>query len=192
MCSSDLDGQWSPKGAIVVSPTEDHSFRFSVNRAFQTPNYSEFFLRVPVAQPSAGPFTLEQGIQGYYAALQNAPLPPGALAGLTITSDLPWNFAAQTPAFALGNRDLDVEKVTGWEFGYKGSLSNKAYVTADFYINKLTNFVTDLLPAVNPDNFPIFSLTDGVNVPAELAAIRSESTRLNSSHIQKSRMPSSA
>ena len=164
-----IDRQWSPKGAIVVSPTEHHSFRLSVNRAFQTPNLSEFFLRVRVAPPSAGPATLEAGIEQYYAAVQ-ASLPPQALAGLTITSNLPWNFSAQTEALALGNPTLDVEKVTGWEFGYKGDIADKAYVTADFYINKLRNFVTDLLPGVNP-GFPVFSLTDGVDVPAELAAL---------------------
>jgi outer membrane receptor protein involved in Fe transport len=54
--------------------------------------------------------------------------------------------------------------------GYKGSLTSKAYVTADFYINQLRNFVTDLLPGVNPA-YPSFGLADGVNVPAELAAL---------------------
>jgi outer membrane receptor for ferrienterochelin and colicins len=164
-----FDTQFSPKGALVFSPNENHSFRFSVNRAFQTPNYSEFFLQVPVAAPTASPATLETGIQNYYAAVK-ASLPPQALAGLTITDDLPWNFSAQTQALALGNADLKVEKVTGWEFGYKGSLSEKAYVTADFYINKLKDFVTDLLPGVNPA-YPSFTLTDGVNVPAELIAL---------------------
>jgi iron complex outermembrane receptor protein len=164
-----FDTQFSPKGAIVFSPNENHSFRFSVNRAFQTPNYSEFFLQVPVAPPDARPAQLEGGIQGYYGQLRQR-LPPQALAGLTITDDLPWNFSPATQALALGNSDLKVEKVTGWEFGYKGSLSNKAYVTADLYLNKLKDFVTDLLPGVN-SAFPTFSLTNGVNVPAELAAI---------------------
>ncbi len=164
-----IDGQVSPKGAIVFSPNENHSFRFSVNRAFQTPNYSEFFLRVPVGAPTSSPATLEGGVQNYYAQVR-ASLPPQALAGLTITDDLPWNFSALTQALALGNADLDVETVTGWELGYKGSLTNKAYVTADFYINQLRNFVTDLLPGVNPA-FPSFSLTDGVNLPAELTAL---------------------
>jgi iron complex outermembrane receptor protein len=164
-----FDTQFSPKAAVVFSPNENHSFRFSVNRAFQTPNYSEFFLQVPVAAPDARPFQLETGIQGYYAVLRQQ-LPPQALAGLTITDNLPWNFSSTTQALALGNGDLKVEKVTGWEFGYKGSLSNKAYVTADLYLNKLKDFVTDLLPGVNPA-FPTFNLTDGVNVPAELAAI---------------------
>ena len=164
-----FDTQFSPKGAVVFSPNEDHSFRFSVNRAFQTPNYSEFFLQVPVAAATAGPATVEGGIEQYYAAVR-ASLPPAALAGLTITDNLPWNFSGQTQALALGNADLEVEKVTGWELGYKGSLSNKAYVTADFYINSLRDFVTDLLPGVNPA-YPSFALDQGVDVQAELTAL---------------------
>ncbi len=132
-----IDAQFSPKGAIVYSPNEFHSFRASVNQAFQTPNYSEFFLQVPVAAPSAAPRQLEGGIEQYYAALQGAPLPPGALSGLTITSNLPWNFSPATNALALGNSELEVEKVTGWELGYKGTLSEKVYVTVDAYINEL-------------------------------------------------------
>ena len=168
-----FETQFSPKGALVFSPNENHSFRFSVNRAFQTPNYSEFFLRVPVAQPTAGPATVEGGIQQYYQGVQGAQgsFPPGAFTGLTFHTDLPWNFSAQTQALALGNADLEVEKVLGWELGYKGSLSDKVYVSADLYINDLENFVTDLLPGVNP-SFPTFQLTDGgINIPADLAAM---------------------
>ena len=61
-----FDRQFSPKGALVFSPDENHSFRFSVNNAFQTPNYSEFFLQVPVAAPSTGPGTLEATSRSYY------------------------------------------------------------------------------------------------------------------------------
>jgi outer membrane receptor for ferrienterochelin and colicins len=164
-----IEGQVSPKAAIVFSPAEEHSFRFSVNRAFQTPNYSEFFLQVPVAAPSAAPRTLEGGVEQYYAAVR-ASLPPPALAGLTLTDNLPWNFSPATNALALGNADLDVEKVTGWELGYKGTLGDKVYVTADAYINRLTDFVTDLLPGVN-GAYPSFSLSDGVDLPAELTAL---------------------
>ncbi|MEO8090684.1 MAG: TonB-dependent receptor [Gemmatimonadales bacterium] len=167
--------QFSPKGALVFSPNASHSFRFSVNSAFQTPNYSEFFLQVPVAAPTAGPFTVENGIQQYYTQVQ-ASLPPAALAGLTLHSTLPWDFSPQTQALALGNSALKVEKVLGWELGYKGSLSSNLYVTADFYINDLKDFVTDLLPGVN-SAYPSFSLTDGgLNVPADLAAL---ATRIN-------------
>jgi iron complex outermembrane receptor protein len=167
--------QFSPKGALVFSPTESHSFRFSVNSAFQTPNYSEFFLRGPVAQPSTGPATVEGGLEAYYTGVQNALtaglLPPGSLNGINLHPTLPWNFSGATQALALGNSDLEVETVLGWELGYKGSVSDKVYVSADFYINDLKNFVTDLLPGVN-DAYPTFQLTDGgLNIPADLAAL---------------------
>jgi iron complex outermembrane receptor protein len=169
-----IDGQFSPKAALVFSPNENHSIRFSVNRAFQTPNYSEFFLRAPVAEPNPGPALVEGGIEQYYAALLNSPAAP-AVADLTITRDLPWNFSPETQALALGNPNLDVETVTGWEWGYKGSMG-KWIFTVDAYVNHMTNFVTDLLPGVNP-LFPSYGLTDEVNVPAELQAI---DARLNS------------
>ena len=164
-----IEGQVSPKAAVVYSPNENHSFRASVNRAFQTPNYSEFYLQVPVAAPTAAPRTLESSVEAYYAAVR-ANLPPAALAGLTITDDLPWEFSAATNALALGNAALDVEKVTGWEIGYKGTLGERVYVTADAYSNELTDFVTDLLPGVNPA-YPSYGITDEVNVPDELTAL---------------------
>ena len=164
-----IDGQFSPKGALVFSPNENHSLRFSVNRAFQTPNYSEFFLRVPVAEPSGGPAQVEGGIEQYYAAVLNSAVAP-AVADLTITRDLPWNFSPETQALALGNPNLDVETVTGWEWGYKGS-AGKFTFTVDSYVNRMSNFVTDLLPGVNQALYPSYALTSQVNVPAELQAL---------------------
>ncbi len=62
------------------------------------------------------------------------------------------------PIFAKGNSNIEVEKVTGYEIGYKGILGNKVYLTIDAYQNNLKNFITDLLPGVNQAEFPsIFS-----------------------------------
>jgi len=163
----DLFGsQFSPKGALVYSPNERHSLRVTVNRAFQTPNYSEFYLRVPAGAPTASPRTLETSLEGYFATIRtnfgaDPSLPP-------TPTDLPWNFNPLTQPLALGNADLDVEKVTGWELGYKGNLTSRLYASLDLYHNRLTNFVTDLLPAVNPD-YPVYLLTDGgTNIPQTL------------------------
>ena len=172
-----FDTQFSPKGALVFTPAENHSFRFSVNRAFQTPNYSEFFLRAQASAPTTGPATVEGGIEGYYKQVAAA-LGSAGLAGLNVDSALPWNFSGQTQVLALGNDSLDVETVLGWELGYKGGLSNGVYFTADFYINRLENFVTDLLPGVN-EGYPTFQLTDNsINVPADLAALNQRITDL--------------
>ena len=163
-----FSARFSPKGAVVFSPNQNHSFRLTFNQAFQTPNYSEFFLRVPVAAPSAQPALLEQSLEGFFQTV-NAQLGT-AVADLSLPNKLQWNFSPLTQALALGNRNLKVEQVTGWELGYNGQFSRKGYVTLDGYINDLRNFVTDLLPGVNPD-YPSFSLTDSVNVPNKLTAL---------------------
>ncbi len=50
-----------------------------------------------------------------------------------------------------GNTNLKVEKITGYEVGYKGIIENKLFITADGYFNTLHDFITDLAPAVHPD-----------------------------------------
>ena len=151
-------GQFSPKAAIVFSPSERHSLRLTFNRAFQTPNYSEFFLRAPAGAPLAGPAQLEAGLEQYFVNARNA-LGEDADA-LGIPAELPYDFSAQTAVLALGNRQLNVERVLGYELGYKGALSARAFVTVDLYLDDVRDFVTDLLPAVNPA-YPRYLLTDG-------------------------------
>lgn len=114
------DGQFSPKGAIVWTPHADHTLRATYNQAFQVPNYSEFFLKVAA------------GVQP--VSLFRSPLNPNGL----------------IPIAARGNDSLKVEKITGFELGYKGVfLDKKVFVTLDGYFNIAKDFITDLLPGVN-------------------------------------------
>jgi outer membrane receptor for ferrienterochelin and colicins len=135
-----FEGQFSPKGAIVFSPNDNHSFRFTVNRAFQTPNYSEFFLRAAAGAP-VNFSALEAGMRAHP---QLGPALAGVPEGTLFTN------SAAVPIFARGNANLDVEKTIGYEVGWKGSLSSKVYVTVDAYMNNIKDFVTDLLPGINP------------------------------------------
>lgn len=135
-----FDGQFSPKAGIVFSPNKDNGFRFTYNRAFQTPNYSEFFLRAAAA-PAANFLALETGLRA------NAQLGP-ALANVPV-GQLFTNSSA-VPIWARGNPNLTVEKTSGFELGYKGALNERTYVTLDLYTSKIQDFVTDLLPGVNP------------------------------------------
>jgi iron complex outermembrane receptor protein len=174
-----IDMQFSPKGAIVFSPNDQHSIRFTVNRAFQTPNYSEFFLRANTpAHNLTSPADLEGNLEAYFATVTN-PLAVGPLAAVMSTlglpADVPWDFQAQTPGFALGNDSLDVEKVTSWEVGYKGNISDRAYVSVDLYLSKISDFVTDLLPAnilpAGNTKYTQYGFTDEADITANLDAI---------------------
>ncbi len=126
-----FDAQWSPKGSLVWGFAGNHTLRLTYNQAFQVPNYSEFFLRVPAGAPITA-----------FAPLENAlaPFLGGQSLGLK-----------SIPILALGNPALDVEKITSYEIGYSGIFGSKAFVTLDYYQNKTKDFVSDLLPGVNPE-----------------------------------------
>jgi iron complex outermembrane receptor protein len=161
------DDKLAPKGALVFTPTPDHSLRFTYNRAYQVPNYSELFLRVAAGQP-ADLTPLELGIEAAISQQVGAPI------------DLPLNFGITTVQ-ARGNEDLEVEELSGFEWGYKGSLAGgRVFLTADYYNNQIEDFVTDLLPNVNRDDFPAYQLPAGFGpgepfapfAPAVLGAIQ--------------------
>ncbi|MEI2719830.1 MAG: TonB-dependent receptor [Gemmatimonadales bacterium] len=146
-----FEGQVSPKGAIVYTPNDNHAFRFTVNKAFQTANYSEFFLRANAGAP-VNFSALEAGLRA------NAPARPRA--GRRAAVGQLFTNSASVPVLARGNAALDVEKTTGYEVGYKGALSEKVYVTVDLYQNNITGFITDLLPGVN-SAFPYWTAAGG-------------------------------
>lgn len=124
------DTQFSPKGSLVFAATPHNTFRFTYNEAFQVPNYSEFFLRAPAGAPITAFTPLENAL---------APFLGGQTLGLR-----------SIPILARGNPNLEVEEITSYELGYSGIFGSKFYLTVDYYQSEVENFVTDLLPGVNP------------------------------------------
>ena len=148
---SDLyDSQFSPRLALVYSINPKHTLRFNYGEAFQSPNYSERFLQVPVAPPTT------------------------ALAGLEFLLCAPFGVSCGFDAVqvkALGNPTLEVEEVQSFEVGYSGILGNGTFLTVDYYNNQLENFITDLIPAFNPTlgfinpNFAPYTAPAGIPEP---------------------------
>jgi len=52
---------------------------------------------------------------------------------------------------AVGNSKLKVESIYSIELGYKGVITKDLYITLDLYYNKMNDFITNFLPAVNKD-----------------------------------------
>jgi outer membrane receptor for ferrienterochelin and colicins len=124
------DTQFSPKGSLVYAINTNNTLRLTYNEAFQVPNYSEFFLRAPAGAPITAFAPLEDAL---------APLLGGRTLGLR-----------SIPILAFGNNNLDVEEITSYELGYSGIFASRLYLTIDYYRGEVENFVTDLLPGVNP------------------------------------------
>ena len=140
--SSLHDSEFSPKGAVVISLNEKNTLRLSYNEAFQVPNFSEFFLDAPTAIPGVGSSLNLAGIE----------------AALCTPFGFNCGFGSPVQVRALGNDDLVVEEIAGFEIGYSAILGNKGYLTIDYYNNELENFITDLssnpFGSVNPDFGP--------------------------------------
>ena len=150
----------SPKAALVYSPTPNNTFRLTYNEAFQSPNYSEFFLYARTFLPTpAGPLG-SVDLSGVEAAL---------------CTPLGFDCGFGDPVFfrALGNEKLDIETVSSWEIGYSGIVGSKLFLTVDYYRSDLDNFVTDLLVnpfgSVNPA-FSTYQAPDGYPIPGVLDA----------------------
>ena len=152
--------QFSPKGALVFSPSPNHSFRVTYNSAFQTPNFSEFFLNAAAAAPKN--FSLLE------AGLRASPLGPVLLG---VPSGQLFTNSSAVPVYARGNAGLRVEKTHSWEVGYKGALDAKTFVTVDAYMSNITDFVTDLLPGANPAQFPYWTAPAAVPDPYKAALV---------------------
>lgn len=163
--SSLHESQESPKAAIVYKFNQNHSLRGTYNEAFQTANYSEIFLRA--ASADIIPFGLIQDavvLGGFGLDLRNVgqdgqPLGPNNGPAL-----LDWQ---NIPAVAAGNPNLVPEENESWELGYKGIIGSKLFLTVDYYQSEIVNFITDLLPGVNPD-YTGFVIQE--NLPAEVSA----------------------
>ncbi|MFV1987273.1 MAG: TonB-dependent receptor domain-containing protein [Gemmatimonadota bacterium] len=146
-----FDSQVSPKLALVFEPTPDQQVHLGYGRAFQTGSTLEYFLSVAVGPPL--------DLTGLEAGLRADPQLGPALDGVP-EGELFGNSAA-VPALGLGNRNLGVENVNSIELGYKGRIADRVFLTADVFYNKITNFITELLPGVNPTYQP-WTAPDGV------------------------------
>jgi iron complex outermembrane receptor protein len=161
------DTQTSPKASLVWALNPKHTVRLTYNEAFQVANYSEFFLQAPTVIPGTTTSALN------LSAIENAlrPFLGGTSLGFT-----------RIPVLALGNKDLEVEKIKTYEIGYNGILGPRAYLTVDYYQSKLDNFITDLIPNVsaagrtNP-NFGAYA--PPANLPAPVQAAILNALRAN-------------
>lgn len=122
--------QVSPKVSAVYTLNPGHSLRLSYNRAFQAPSYIQYFLQAPVGPP-VDLSAIEDG-------LTNA-----------LGMDLGLGFKS-IPILALGNENLSVEEITTCEIGYFNIFARKLILNLSYYRSWLRNFVTNMLPFVNP------------------------------------------
>ncbi len=134
--STFVESQFSPKGGIVYTPIQDHTFRLTVNRSFLRPSYGDKFRRSIIGglQPTANLAIVDSIVF--------------AQTGVDL------NFAPGVPQILfLGNPNIGVETAMSYEFGYKGIITKDLFVTVDAYWNRRTNFISQALGGLAKDYY---------------------------------------
>jgi iron complex outermembrane receptor protein len=119
--------EFSPKVALVFSMPSGHAIRFTYGRGFESGSFVHYFLRTAVAPPVP------------LAAIEAALAP--ALGGTPLQ-------LSTVPVLALGNKELEVERVQTIEGGYSGVFARRLFISANYYFNRISNLITPLLPQV--------------------------------------------
>lgn len=116
------DPQFSPKAALLVSPTENSTFRLTFNRAFKSPTtlQTSFFFRD--FAPGLGVFGNRDGI-----TVKNA-------AGTTLRTLAP----------------VVPEVNNTFELGYKAVLKDRLYIDVAGYVARYKSFLSPLVVVANP------------------------------------------
>jgi len=121
--------QISPRASIVYKMADNHSLHFNFSRGFEVGNYNELYVNTPIAPP----YDLSQ------LEVALAPVLGGTSLGFS-----------SVPVLAIGNPNLDVEKIETFEAGYRGKLGSRLSLSAAVYRSRMRDFITDILPGVNP------------------------------------------
>jgi len=134
-----FERQFSPKGALVIKPSDDLALRFTYNRAFKSPTLTQQRVSLPVQQG----VMIRGNDDGFtFASLFGAPLPS---------------------AFANGLPALQPEESNTYEIGFKGLIGERAFVDVSGHLSRCENFISDTIPVsdirngiavVGPDGVP--------------------------------------
>ncbi len=116
------DGQFSPKAALVLKPTENQSLRLSYNRAFKSPTILQTDFFIPDWTPVISVL--------------------GNTTGYTIKD------ASGAVKRTFG--PLQPEENRTWEVGYKGILADRLYLDVAGYYSKYRNFISPLSIVSDP------------------------------------------
>ncbi|MFQ3597476.1 MAG: TonB-dependent receptor [Chloroherpetonaceae bacterium] len=128
-----IETKVSPKAALVYSPFENHTLRFTVNQAFLRPSYPDFYRRSQLGAPI--------NLASTVRAINDS------LTSLGISDTLQFTTLNR---FSLGNPNIRPEEALSFEIGYKGVLSKSLFVTVDAYLNRRRNFISSPLSVNAP------------------------------------------
>ena len=136
--SSLYDPKVSPRLALIYAFAPEHTVRLSFNRAFEVPDYSEYFLQADVGDP-VNLAELERlcALDGVACGF-DIDFQPGEDPALDTTPD--------TRILAVGNPDLELSQSQTLGVGYSGTFGGNVFLQLDYYQGEHEGILSELLP----------------------------------------------
>jgi hypothetical protein len=118
-----FDPAFSPRASVVYSTGDNrqHNFRASYGRAFRSPTQLDQYIRLDVSQLLLLG-NVDKGFQGYRTDVATPATLGGALTNPSLLTPFEYNAAP-----------LDLERLSTYEVGYKGTLSEKLAIDANYF-----------------------------------------------------------
>jgi len=107
---------FSPRSSLLISPSPNHTFRLSYNRAFKAPSLIQNFLDITIVNAAC--------------------LIPGVPADPTLCRTPLGSALLVFPSAAVGNPGLQEERLDAFEVGYVGNFGSRTTVTVSVYRNE--------------------------------------------------------
>ncbi len=171
----DFPIQVSPKGAIVFEPSPGQSFRATYNRSWLRPSFSNLYRKSPAGRPVD-----LTGVESNVDSITSE------IVGEDVQSNL--GLSPATPVWNLGNVTILPEIAQSFEFGYRGTASEKLFYEVNVYYNQRTDLISNPLGGLAPDVYaPVTSNTGNAEydaiadsvLRAEMIAFGQDPTRLS-------------
>ena len=126
-----FNAAFSPRASAVYSAgtNKQHNFRASYGRAFRSPAQLDQYIRLDVGQVLLLG-NVEKGFQGYRTTVATAATIGGAQSNPAVLTPFEYSAAA-----------LKLERLSTYEVGYKGTLSEKLALDVDYFRSYYNDFI---------------------------------------------------
>lgn len=177
--NENFDGHFTPRASLVYSPTANHNFRTSYQTGFRNPTPVDQFINL-----NAGVITILGGVpansQGTHVYENSFTAGSAGAFGAGFGADLQKGLSPQQAI--SNNKDklqksnvsyIKPERVETFEVGYKGLLTSRLFVDANYYFSSYRDFI--LNQVVIRTDHPVLNSDGTVNAAAAADVLNNSS-----------------
>ena len=138
-----FDGQFSPRVSALYTVADDHNFRVSYQNGFRMPTTQDQFIQLDVVSRLL--IGSNQDLVDRYRFETNTVYQAQSVAAARATLNSGGTEAdARAQLIAIEFEDFKTEKISTYEVGYKGFVTDNLLLDAYYYYSEYTDFIAEI------------------------------------------------